>query len=146
MVNLEVKNIKNVEAALNKYGKDAILEFEEVIAKEAGNMVIVAKHKAPADLGTLQQSITSQKVTNLHYNVGTNEPYAPFQEFGTRGLVEIPKGWEEMARPFKANPLTKETNVPPHPFMYPAYLIGRKTYAKEMKSAIKRLNKDFNNG
>jgi HK97 gp10 family phage protein len=145
MIRLKVTNIKNVEAALRKYGKDAIDGFEDVIFDEATRMAEVAKLKAPKDFGTLHLSINWAKVNNLHYDVGTEEPYAPFQEFGTGGLVDIPRGWEKMAEPFRGKGI-RQVNLEPQPFMYPAYLAGKKTYSKQMKLVIEKLNKDFNNG
>lgn len=145
MIRLKVTNIKRVEAALKKYGDEAIEGFEEVIFDEATKMTEVAKLEAPVDDGFLQNSINWAKVNNLHYNVGTKIPYAPFQEFGTGGLVDIPKGWEKMAEPFRGKGIRK-VNLEPQPFMYPAYLEGKKTYSKQMKLVIRDLNKDFNNG
>jgi len=145
MVRLEVTNIKNVEAALKKYGKDAVKEFAEVTFKEATNMAHVAKRKAPVDKSFLINSINWEKVDDLDYNVGTKIPYAPFQEFGTGGLVNIPLGWEEMAAEFKGKGI-RQVNINPHPFMYPAYLASKKTFKRGMERALKILNKDFNNG
>ena len=145
MVRLEVKNIKNVEAALKKYGNKAVKEFADVVFDEATKLAEVAKIKAPVDFGTLQNSINWQKVNDLDYNVGTKIPYAPFMEFGTGGLVDIPSGWEGMAEPFKGKGI-KQVNLTPQPFMYPAYLASKKTYSKQLKLVIEKLNKDFNNG
>ena len=40
----------------------------------------------------------------------------------------------------------KQVNINPKPFMYPAFVIGRREYAKDIKDALKHLNKRFNNG
>lgn len=145
MIRLKVENIKNVEAALKKYGNKAVKEFEDVVFDEATKMAQIAKVKAPVDFGTLQNSINWQKETDLKYNVGTKIPYAPFMEFGTGGLVNIQSGWEEMARKFIGKGV-KQINLRPQPFMYPAYLAGKKTFSKQLKLVIKKLNNNFNNG
>ena len=145
MIRLKVKNIENVEAALRKYGNKAKKEFADVVFDEATKMAEVAKLKAPKDFGTLHLSINWEKVDDLDYNVGTRMPYAPFQEFGTGGLVNIPLGWEEMAIRFKGKGI-RQVNLTPQPFMYPAYLEGKKTFKKQLKLVLKDLNKDFNNG
>jgi HK97 gp10 family phage protein len=145
MVRLEVKNIKNVEDALKKYGRKAVKGFAEVVFDEATRLVEVAKLKAPVDFGTLRNSINWEKVDDLDYNVGTKIPYAPFMEFGTGGLVDIPRGWEGMAEPFKGKGI-RQVNLNPQPFMYPAYLESKKTYSKQLKLVIEKLNKDFNDG
>jgi HK97 gp10 family phage protein len=145
MIRLKVTGIKNVEAALKKYGEKAVEGFEEVIFDEATKMAEVAKLKAPVDDSFLRSSINWAKVNNLHYDVGTKIPYAPYQEFGTGGLVDVPRGWEKMAMEFIGKGIRK-VNLEPQPFMYPAYLEGKKTYSKQLKLVIKDLNKDFNNG
>ena len=145
MVRLEVKNIKNVEDALKKYGNKAVKGFAEATFDEATKLTEIAKLKAPVDNGTLKNSINWEKVDDLDYNVGTKIPYAPFMEFGTGGLVNIPLGWDEMAEPFKGKGV-RQVNLRPQPFMYPAYLESKKTYSKQLKLVIEKLNKDFNNG
>jgi len=143
MINIKVKNIKQVQDAIAKYGNDAVNAFEDVIFDEATRMAEVAKVKAPIDFGTLQNSINWQKENNLLYNVGTNIPYAPFVEFGTGGKVDIPNGWDDMARPFKGQGI-RQVNIEPQPFMYPAYLESKKTFNKGFEKAIKKLNNKFN--
>ena len=145
MVRLEVQNIKDVEAALKKYGNKAVKEFADVVLDEATKLAEIAKLKAPVDKGALQQSIKWEKVNDLDYNVGTKIPYAPFTEFGTGGLVNIPDGWGEMAEQFKGEG-KRQVNLEAQPFMYPAFVKGSKLYNKDLEKSIKKLNKDFNNG
>ena len=176
MVKISVTNIKNVEAAFKKYGDEAVLRFEEVIADEAFKMAEIAKVKAPVNDGTLQNSINWQKETSLKYNVGTNLPYAPYVEFGTGAKVQIPAEFAKMASNAKGKGKGSfkeglqqikawcrkkgidekfayiifvnllNNGMEAKPFLYPAFLEGKKTYEKQMKVAIKDLNKKFNNG
>ena len=145
MIKINLSNTKKVEALFKEYGDKAVDAFEDVIFDEATKMAEVAKLKSPVDNGTLRNSINWEKENNLLYNVGTNIPYAPFMEFGTGGLVDIPNGWEDMALPFKGKGI-KQVNISPQPFMYPAYLEGKKTFKKQMKLVIDKLSNKFNNG
>ena len=144
MIQIKVKNIKNLENAFKKYGDNAVNAFEEVVFDEATKMAQVAKQKSPVDNGTLRNSINWQKEAKLKYNVGTKIPYAPYMEFGTGGLVDIPTGWETMAAQFKGKGI-KQVNILPHPFMYPAFLYGKSIFNKDLEDSIKDLNKKFNN-
>jgi HK97 gp10 family phage protein len=180
MVRLEVKNIKNVENALKKYGEDAVKEFEDVVFDEATTMMKVAQLTAQSkkvfDIGTLVKSIIVTKGdTKLSYDVGTNLDYAPYMEFGTGVKVKVPIEFTEMANKARGKKGSFEeglksiktwchhkgideslayiifinilnNGIEPRPFMYPAFLEGRKTYKKGMKEAVKRLNKKFNDG
>lgn len=150
MIRLKVTNIKNVEAALKKYGEDAVKEIgakTEIVADEIVNK---AKSLAPVNKqkhgGDLQQSIRREELgSKLHQRAVTYNKYAPFQEFGTGGLVNIQKGWGEMARQFIGKGI-KQVNIAPQPFMYPAFVFGRGVFSKEIKESLKHLNKKFNNG
>lgn len=176
MIQLKVTNIKGLKRAIEKYGNDAIDGFDTAITTQAYKMAEIAKLKAPKNNGTLFQSIEVEKESELNYNVYTNEPYAPYMEFGTGVKVKVPSEFKEFADKAKGkkgegfaegledikkwckdkgidvslayiifvNILNK--GLTPRPFMYPAYLAGKKTYAKQMKLVIKDLNNKFNNG
>lgn len=174
MVSINVKNIKNVQQAFEKYGDEAVKEFSEITKIKALEVVNEAQILVPRNNGTLAQSIKQTEVNRLTYNVGTNEPYAPYMEFGTGARVQVPAEFQSMANKargkgkgsFKqgleeiklwclrkgidvkaAYPIfvaILNNGLAPRPFMYPAYLKAKRTYAKDIKQALKLLNKKFN--
>ena len=123
-----------------------VKEFEEITQIRSQEIEYEAKRLAPVDDSFLRSSIKSEKQNKpLTYKVTAYMPYAPFQEFGTGGLVNIPNGWGEMAAQFKGKGI-RQINMQAQPFMYPAFVKGSKLYIKDLKHSLKRLNKDFNNG
>lgn len=176
MVSIDVKNIKNVEAAFAKYGDEAVKEFTAIVGFQANTMEDTAKSLAPKNNGTLAQSIhTTKEDKGLTRNVGTKEPYAPYMEFGTGPKVVVPSEFQDMAnrargkggsfaeglKQIKAWCIRKGIDVKaaypifaailnngltPRPFMYPAYLKAKATFKDDIKDALKQLNKKFNNG
>lgn len=152
MVSVKVQNTKGILKAFEKYGDDAVKEFKEIteiradeIAKEAKNNASI---KRVYDNGDLAQNIRSTaiiKYKGLGYTVGAYMPYSAYHEFGTGGLVDIPKGWESMAKQFKGKGI-RQVNIAPRPFLYPAFIKGSKLYRKDISEALKYLNKKFNNG
>ena len=70
-------------------------------------------------------------------------PYSAYMEFGTGSKVKINEDWGEMAARFKGKGI-REVNLQPRPFMYPAFVIGRKNYNKELREEFKILAKKFN--
>ena len=111
----------------------------------------------------------------LEYNVGTNLPYAPYMEFGTGGKVDVPIEFQDMANDAKgkggsfdegleeikkwcikkgidvkaAYPIfvsILNKGLTPRPFMYPAFVYARKTFAKDIKKSLKDLSNKFNKG
>ena len=94
-----------------------------------------AKMSAPVDLGGLVQSINAgYSQTELEGTISANAPYAPYVEFGTGGLVEIPQGFEELAAKFKGKGV-KRVNLPARPFLIPAAQKG----AKELQEKLSKL-------
>jgi HK97 gp10 family phage protein len=87
-----LNGIKEAEHFLNVAATPIILEIGEQV-------VVVAKALAPVDTDALQQDIkvegTGVDNKGTYVDVGTTEPYALYQEFGT-------------------------IHNPPHPFMRPA--------------------------
>ena len=65
-------------------------------------------------------------------------PYSAYMEFGTGGLVEVPKELKDQAIKFKGNGV-KQVNLRPQPYLYPAFVKGRKNYIKSLKKELKRL-------
>lgn len=174
MVSIQVKNIKKIQDAFVKYGNEAVKEFSEITKIKALETVDTAQSLVPRNNGTLAQSIKQTEITQLTYHVGTNEPYAPYMEFGTGPRVRVPAEFQEMANRAKGNSngsfkdgllAIKEwcrkkgidekaaypifvailnNGLEPRPFMYPAYLKAKSTYAKDIKQALKLLNKKYN--
>ena len=176
MVSINVKNIKGVEKSFAKYGEKAVEEFTKITRFQANETENTAKQLAPKNNGTLAQSIhTIESDKGLTQNVGTNEPYAPYMEFGTGVQVNIPSEFQEMASRAKGKggsfkeglELIKQwcrrkgidvkaayvifvsilnKGLTPRPFMYPAFVKARATFSEDIKDALKRLNKKYNNG
>jgi HK97 gp10 family phage protein len=149
VVRLEVKNIKNVEAALKKYGDVAVKEFGRITKDTAQEILGTAKILAPKDEGARAGIVaglkSEQQESPLHYKVTAYATHSAYQEFGTGGLVNINEGWGEMARQFIGKGI-RQVNLSPQPFMYPAFVKGRKIFNDDLKDSIKHLNNKFNNG
>ena len=92
------------------------------------------KALAPVDYGTLRSSLKFTKVAPLEYEIvssGAGSEYAPYQEFGTGGLVNIPAGLENEAAKYKGKG-ERQINMRPQPFFFaPAF--------KEFKELRKRV-------
>jgi hypothetical protein len=59
-----------------------------------------AKRATPVNLGRLRAANYSRG-TNTGAVVGNNALYAPFIEFGTKGKVKVPRGYEALAAPYR---------------------------------------------
>ena len=140
---MAIKGINEVIAEIKKLGKQAIQDIEDETEAIAKQIELDAKSNAPADLGKLGQSIISYKQDDLNWVIEARTsvaPYAPYIEFGTGGLVEVPAELQEMAIQFKGKGI-KQVNLLPRPYLYPALLKGRKDYLKRLKIIVKKYSK-----
>lgn len=140
---MEIKGLNSVLSNLRKYGKEAQKDVEAVTEQMARKIEGYAKTNAPTDFGKLGQSIQAVKENDLTWNIeagGVLAPYAPFVEFGTGGLVEVPNELKEMAIKFKGAGI-KEVNLRPQPFLYPALVRGRGEYVEKLNKVLDKYGK-----
>ncbi len=140
---MEIKGVNTVIANLRKYGKEAEKDIEGVTELVARNIEKNAKSGVVANFGKLGQSIQAVKESPLNWKVeagGIVAPYAPFVEFGTGGLVQVPNELKEIAIKFKGKGI-KQINLPARPFLYPALLRGRTEYLDKLKKVLDKYGK-----
>lgn len=135
------KLLKQIDA----FGADANRLAVAITNSTADDMVADAKTKAPVDLGQLRLSI-GHTTARVGYNKSfffANAPYSAYVEFGTGGRVSIPKGFEDLASPFKGKGI-RQINITPQPFFIPAYLQNIPIYQKKLVTALDRETKKYN--
>lgn len=91
-----------------------------------------AVQRVPVDTGFLKNSINAQ-YQNMHGQVEATMNYAPYIEFGTGGMVNVPEGLETYAMQFKGKGDAR-VSMRPQPFLYPAF-------ARETPKLLERINK-----
>ena len=147
----KVKGIDETIAKLRRLSKDADDLLDSVMEATAKDMVDFARTECNKVIGKtsyvpkgkLVQSIQDTRVADKNYIVsagGGIAPYAPYVEFGTGGLVEVPKEFDEQARLAIGKGIRK-VNLPARPFMYPTYIYGKKHIETLLKQEIKDLVK-----
>lgn len=137
---MAVNGINEAIAKIRRLSREAILQMEAETESVARGIELKAKNLAPTDLGKLGQSIKAERVTSKKWKIvagGLIAPYAPFVEFGTGGMVSVPEEWKEIAIKFKGQGI-KQVNLRARPYMYPAYVEGRKKYLERLKAIIRR--------
>jgi HK97 gp10 family phage protein len=137
---MAVRGINSAISQIRNLGQQAIRDMEAVTEQTARDIELKAKILAPTDLGKLGQSIRAEKVTAKRWKIvagGLIAPYAPFVEFGTGRMVQVPNEWKEIAIKFKGAGI-KEVNLPARPYMYPAYIDGRNKYLERLKAIVRR--------
>lgn len=124
-----VKGLNRAIAAMGKIPQESFEILDQVFEANAMEITTNAKSIAPLDLGKLRQSIGYYKKEangkTLAWAVGANTtgnaPYAPYVEFGTGTLVEVPKEMQDIAIKFKGKGIRK-VNLRPRPYLYPSFV------------------------
>ena len=166
-----VKGTSKVIAELRKFGKDVEKMIDAETEAIAFQIEGDAKKLAPKNFGKLAQSISHSKPKPLQRKVTVNELYGAYMEFGTGSKVNVPAEFQEMAKSFKgakqgtfqqgleaikawcrAKGIPEEAAYPifakilgagvnPQPFLYPAWIKGKKDYLKNLEKLLSRMNK-----
>jgi hypothetical protein len=140
MAKESIKGIDQVVKELRKIGKDMEKLIDAETSDIADQIAGDAKRIAPANMGKLRQSIYPSKIKESNYKIVASVPYAPYVEFGTGGLVNVPVGWEDLAIKFKGKGI-KQVNLYPRPYLYPSYTKGKKDYLENLKKLLSKYNK-----
>lgn len=128
--------VKQNKAYFTKFSEKYKEEYIEILTETVQNIETEATSLAPVDLGVLKSSINGE-VDGLNAVIGTPVKYAPYMEFGTGGLVDVPEGLEDYAMKFKGAGI-KQVNLFPRPFLIPAF----KKHTTKMIEELKKLDLD----
>lgn len=126
-------------------GENRISIISKTNAEEIADMAKanVSTYRDQELAGKIANAIKVERVrNNITYTVRVGEqPMSAYVEFGTGRFVEVPKGWEKIAWHYYVN---GKGYMYPHPYLYPAYYIGRRQYKKDLKDSLNYLIDRFN--
>jgi hypothetical protein len=132
---IDIQGLQPLLADLKKKGKDMEDTVAAEIAATAVNIERKAAQRVPKDAGFLSGAIKSQAVNTFNWEVVAQRKYAPYIEFGTGALVEVPKGLESYAIQFKGKGI-KKVNIPARPYLFPSYFEETRELVKRLKAEI----------
>jgi len=113
-------------------------QLDDVAFAAALEAIGDAINLAPVDEGRLVQSIGLEPrpdIGNAVYSLTASVKYAPYQEFGTGDLVEVPQELTQYARQFKGKGIRK-VNIKAKPYLYPAALRAQAKILRDLKKFI----------
>ena len=170
MAKESIKGIPEVIKELRAIGKDMEKLIDAETLDIAMQIEADAKKYAPKNFGKLAQSINHEKIKESNYRIGTNELYAGYMEFGTGTKVNVPTEFKDLAASFKgkkgnykeglaaiklwckAKGIDEKfawvifakilgAGVNPQPFLYPAWVKGKKQYLNNLTKLLKKYKK-----
>lgn len=137
-----IKGLKALLKKLDNLDKDLFDKIDLVVNSNGQEMLLNARKFAPKDTGHLAQTIGfAQSIEDKNAGVSSrtvvaNAKYAPYQEFGTGGLVEVPPELQDTAIQFKGKGIRK-VNMKPHAFLWPALVLQRPEFIKDLEKLLK---------
>jgi HK97 gp10 family phage protein len=168
---MTVRGLSKVLKDLDKFGKEADKGIDTITKVKSVDIAADAKALAPKNNGKLAQSIITTKVEKADYKVIVNSSYGAYVEFGTGAKVKVPAELSAMAAQFKGKKagsfneglraikdwcrnkgIEESAAYPifmsilkkgqePQPFLYPAFVKGRKQYVNDLKHLLETLTK-----
>lgn len=168
-----VKGINKVLKELQRFGDEADKMVNETTEGNAQEISVMAKQLAPKNKGKLAQSIFVEKEADMLYSINVGLDYGAYIEFGTGKKVKVPSELKDVASKFKgrkgsfkeglqsikdwcrskgieesaAYPIfisILNNGIQAQPFLYPAFVKGRKQYLKDLKSDLEHLTNKYN--
>lgn len=133
--------IEGLDALIKRLGKLSPKIAKEVALEVNASALAIqskAKRDVVVDNGTLRNSIQLKEINQgdkIVYTVGSALRYAPYVEFGTGGLVNVPIGFESFAIQFKGKGVRK-INLRARPYLIPAFESEIPILRKNIKNVI----------
>jgi HK97 gp10 family phage protein len=138
---------------INIQGYDLAIAKLKKYPGDKGRAIKLILERAGFNIQNNARKLVTQRTIqskNLHQQIQTQSTpdgatvfvkadYAPYVEFGTGELVNVPRGLEEYAMRFKGRGIRK-VNLKARPFMYPAYRLERTVIQKKVREALRRVD------
>jgi HK97 gp10 family phage protein len=140
MIKVSLRGIKGLEKALKGKSEALAKGVDMEMAATVADINAEQQIRVPVDKGFLKSSLKTRKVASLNYLVvssGAGSSYAPYQEFGTGGLVSIPQGLESEAALYRGKG-QRQVNMRAQPFFFaPAFAEWNKL-KKRIENMLKK--------
>ena len=136
--------IEGLDALIQRLGKLSPKIAKEVAMEVNASALAIqskAKRDVQVDNSTLRSSIQLKEVNignKIVYTVGSRLKYAPYVEFDTGGLVNVPAGYELFAMQFKGKGVRK-INLRARPYLIPAFESEIPILRKNIQNVIKNV-------
>jgi HK97 gp10 family phage protein len=116
--------------SIKKVRDDQDTMIKKEIAVATRNTSKAAKSFAPVNHSRLKNSIRDN-ASGMTGEVVASADYAPYVEFGTGMLVNVPDELSSYAMQFKGQGI-RQVNTRSQPYLYPAFFINRKKLTEQV--------------
>lgn len=137
---VKTDGFKSLEKRLEGMSKEVVQEASDSIDK---NIFEINKEQVAAtvvDNGFLKRSNKFEVSQQTHKELYNDADYAAYVEFGTGGLVEVPKELTQYAQQFKGKGVRK-INLPARPFFFAPFFKRRTKIMRDILTVIRKFGK-----
>ena len=145
---MKLKGANKLKVKLDKMSKDSEKKVGDIIKDNAHEIAYEAMEKAPRLIktkgggfhpnGQINQSIATDRVSNLEYTVSVNSVMGAYAEFGTGAYIKIPPGWEDIAWSYYVD---GKGMIMPTPYFIPAFRAGKDRVNKDINKYLSNIDK-----
>lgn len=141
MIRVKLEGLDKAIRDLEAWEQDKIRKVANQFDRSALAIEKNAKLNAPVDSGRLRSDIQKQVEKTEHNRVVSAEvfntvKYAPFVEFGTGALVQVPAEQQEYALQFKGK-TGRVVNRRARPYLFPAFEQERPILVRKLEEILK---------
>lgn len=136
-IKFNISGIDGLEKRLEQFEEAASKGVDGVLSDSAIIINRQQKIRAKKKTGTLAAANVVDAKTYMHKTLGNAKNYAPYQEWGTGGLVSVPAELSDFAIQFKGKGV-RQVNMAPHPFFFPPYIEERPKIIKRIIQLFKK--------
>lgn len=139
MISLKLTGIERLNKAIKDKNKALTTELDFELTASVRQINLVQQQRVPVDKGNLKSSLKvydKEFLDKTIVSTGAGSSYAPYQEFGTGGLVSIPAELTEEAAQFKGKGIRK-VNMRAQPFFFAPAFEEWPKFVKRVKDMLK---------
>ena len=145
---MKLKGANKLKVKLSKMSKESEKKVGDIIKDNAYEIADEVMENAPRLIktkgggfhpnGQINQSISTDRVSNLEYKVSVNSVMGAYAEFGTGAYISIPEGWEDIAWSYYVN---GKGMIMPTPYFIPAFRAGKDRVKKDINKYLSNIDK-----
>jgi hypothetical protein len=146
---MKLKGANQLQVKLYKMSQDSTKIVGDIVRLNANEIASEASRNAPKMFktkggtgfptnGEINQSIATDKVSELKYTVSVNSVMGAYAEFGTGAFVDVPEGWKEIAWSYYVN---GKGMIMPTPYFIPAFRAGKERILKDLQNYLSKIDK-----
>jgi len=134
-LDIELKGVDELLRKLRERGENMSDIVDKEMTRATLDINAAQRRNTPVDTGRLRMGNMFDVSRKLDKELFNGVEYAPYVEFGTGGLVNVPPGLEEIAIQFKGAGVRK-VNLPAQPFFFRAFFENKEKMLQNIKNAV----------